>query len=193
MEKQIIIVAGVSSAGKSTLIDNFILPKLKADGINIVDDVEIRFAGKLLQNFELGNKSVCIVHYNLLLQFDTNPDLTEIDLSSEPVFCQLLQSPCPSTVYLCYTPDEILRTRISIRTKNEPKIAPDDSSYPSAAILKSFKKIDLRLLTLEFGNRFKGHVDNVQVVFSTNNNSTIISWDDFKYALPNQALEEAIS
>lgn len=193
MEKKIIIVAGVSSAGKSTLIDNFILPKLKADGINIVDDVEIRFAGKLLQNFELGNKPVCIVHYNLLLQFDTNPDLTEIDLSSEPVFCQLLESPCQSTVYLCYTPDAVLRKRITTRTKTEPIIAPDDSSYPSATILKSFEKIDQRLLTLEFGDKFKAHADNVQLVFSTNNTSAVISWDDFKYALPNQALEEAIT
>jgi hypothetical protein len=193
MEKKLIIVAGVSSAGKSTLIDNFILPKLKADGINVADDVDIRFAGKLLQNFELGNKPVCIVHYNLLLQFDTNPHLTQIDLSSEPVFCQLLDSAYTSSIYLCYTPDEILRNRIATRTENEPIIAPDDTPYPSTIILNNFEKVDQRSLTLDFGEKFKSLADTVQVVFSTNENSTVISWEDFKYAIPSQALEEAIT
>lgn len=193
MNKELIIVAGVSSAGKSTLIDQFILPALKADGINIDKDVEISFAGKLSQNFELGDKQVNIVHYNSLLQFDIDPLLEKIDLSSESVFNNLLNGPSPSQVYLCYAPDNILRNRIKSRTAIEPKIAPNENTYPSGRILNNFEKIDQRNLVLEFAEKFKSLTDNIHVAFSTDDGFTLISWDDFKFGIPNPSLEKAIN
>ena len=193
MKTKLIIVAGISSAGKSTFIDSFILPKLKAGGINTDEDVDIKFAGALLQNFELGSKPVCIVHYNLLLQFDTNPHLEQINFSNDPVFCELLKQANSSTVYLCYAPDGVLLNRINDRTKIEPTLAPSDIPYPSEIISENFNKVDQRLLLLDFGEQFKCVTENVHVIFSTNKNSTLISWDDFKNGTPSLTLQEAIT
>lgn len=193
MNTRLIIVAGFSSAGKSTFISSNLLPDLQQEGINTEDDVEILFAGKLLDNFDLGNKAVCIIHYNLLLQFDANPQLQDIDLSTELVFCELLKHCSASTVYLCYTPDNVLLERINNRKQIEPAIAPSEHPYPSAQILKNVEKVNQRQLLLECGEGFMQAGADIQVVFSGGNNTSLISWDDFKYAIPNAALEAAIT
>lgn len=196
MDRKLIVVAGVSSSGKSTFIDTVLIPNLvrSTSGLDASKEIDVKFAGRLRDNFYLGDKNICIVHYNSLLQLDTHPHLENIDLSDEPVFNNLLNSAYESAIYLCYTPDNILLERMMSRTQVEPLLREgEQSKYPTDHVLNGFKKVNQRSLLLDFAEKFQHVTNDIQVVFSDETKCSTLALDDFKYGIPNTRIEEIIS
>lgn len=193
--QKLVIVTGVSSAGKSTFINEFLLPSLSKNSNlqTVADEIDIKFAGQLRRNFDLGGKRVCIIHYNSLLFFDANPELSELILSDEPVFNNLLHCAYESSIYLCYAPDEIILQRIRERELIEPLLREVPGKYPTAKVLAGFKKVDQRVLLLEFAEKFSHVTNDINVVFSSNNQTSILTLEEFKYGIPTSNLEKKLN
>ena len=134
----------------------------------------------LLNDFDLGSKKICVIHYNLLLYFDSSPSLTEIDLMSEEVFCNLLKLPAGIEIYLCYAPQKDLINRICKRTHIERDLTRSLAKYSPGTVLENLKKVDQRELLLEFGARLTHLAKNIQVIHSQGGRINIVKMDQLK-------------
>jgi len=192
MQEKIYIVGGVSSSGKSTFINEHLIPKLKKEQVDIESEVDIKFAGRLYDSFDLGMKKIVIIHYNSLLKFDRYPDTKKLDLLEEKVFSKLLSLDAPISVHICYTPDQELLERINNRKTIEPDLSPSAGIYPKEKILRNKEKVDQRRLVLDFSSHFKKITNQIEIVFSVNGKSSILSSDEFQYGIPTKRLQNAL-
>jgi hypothetical protein len=192
LDKKLIVVAGVSSSGKSTFIDEHLLNELAVEGFGRNEDVDIKFAGKLFSDFDLGSKTVCIVHYNTLVKFDRYSETETLDLLDEFVFNKLLASQRRITLYLCYTPDTELLRRIEARESIEPIFAPNSFKYPKLKVQANFSKVDQRQLLIQCAEYFKTVTNDMKVVFSMSGSTEFLTYDEFRYGLPSDRLENII-
>ena len=172
--QKVIIVAGISSAGKSTFIERVLQPKfnfLKSD---------VKFAGKLSESFDLGSSDCCVVHYNLLLQFDWERSRQAISLHEEPVFKKLLEECGGADVFLIFAPINELQDRIRSRRYVEPYFLATTGRYPSDEICKRLNRVDQRALLIEFGDAFEEFGSSISVWISEKGNSHGVSFGEFK-------------
>ena len=207
MKDSKIIVAGVSSAGKSTFISEYLLPELKLNGLSRVTDISVFFAGQLVldfkllddganqeeNSFHLGSKPVSIIHYNSLVYFDQNPSSTSLDVLHEPLLRSLLGLDHNYKVYLCYTPDHILFDRIEKRVKVEPELLTNTLPYSKYETLRNLELVDQRQILLEFGQAFRARGNDVQIVFPGKGCITLLSWSEFTTGAQSERLETALS
>ncbi|MEM7717850.1 MAG: hypothetical protein AAF222_01485 [Pseudomonadota bacterium] len=188
-----VLVAGVSSAGKSTFIANHLMPEMTSAGRRH----HVYFAGQLMRQynlrgelvgpappFSLARSGVSIVHLNLLMP-------REDDLAT---FSQALMAWATDyDVYLCYAPDAVIRARIANRTKVEPRLSGDASPYPAEQFQERFSDVDQRQMLLTFGEAIAPAARSRTIVFSNDRTTSHLTWDDFLYARPSPALEAALT
>lgn len=183
-QRRTIIVAGVSSAGKSTFIEKFVIPDLQTKGLYFCRDIDLVFARTLFNKFSLGSKTVSIIHYNTIVGLDFYPDLGGIVLSEDPVFARLLAVARDCDLYICYAPDHILRDRIDRREMVEPVFQPTAYKYPKEHVIRNLEKVDQRQLVIDFADQFRGVAREIKVVLSGDNTTDIVRISDFMSRFP---------
>lgn len=224
-EKQLkILVMGCSSAGKSTFIASTLVPVLLENRyVRNREDIDILFAGQLKLNYKLGKKKCIIIHYNSLLDFDSNPQNDDLNIENEYVFSKILTDDFDEIFY-CYTPDAILLDRVRKRALIETELLSDNKRkfqlirssrlrnlgiilfkmitnlkrkflnvYPRDHILHSFSKISQRKILLDTHSLLKTNRDNFSVVFSQKKTSMVIPFYDFVEAPRSVFLQKVLS
>ena len=178
-KKEIVIVAGLSSSGKSTFIEKHLLPGIRSRGLDPNKDVDIKYSEQMDDGICVSTKPVCIVHFNTHVESDCYSVEEMGDLREEKLFGLLLNRPETAKLYLCYTPDHILMERIKARTEDE-----------SNGILGN---VDQRQSLLHLVEKFVPVVSDIQIVFSGKGKTGLMTTDEFKYGLPSEKLEAVIN
>ena len=176
---EIIIVAGLSGAGKTTFTEKHLLPGIRSRGLDPNKDVDIKYFEQADDDISLSTKPVCIVHFNTHVDSDRY-SVEEMRVSrEEKLISLLLNRPEKLKLYLCYTPDHILIERINARAEIE-----------SNGILGN---IDQRQSLLHLVEKFDPVVSDIQIVFSGKGKAGLMTTDDFRYGLPSENLEAVIN
>ncbi|MEO0916729.1 MAG: hypothetical protein AAFY31_07050, partial [Pseudomonadota bacterium] len=196
-----VLVAGVSSAGKSTFIARHLIPLIAQAG----RQNQVFFAGQLERQhnlngvvigphppFALGKEAVSIVHFNLLRPFQSDTQAIDTMWEKDAVFSALTTHSSCFDVYLCYAPDPVIKTRMEARTAIEPDLSKDGRTYPAARLQAQFSRVDQRQLLISFANAVAPYARLRKVAFSNDHATSQLSWDDFLYARPSPALEAAL-
>ena len=193
------IVVGCSSAGKSTFIHKHLLPEITGATEGAAPSVEILFGGAVLRDLRKGleplrvsEPAASILHINSLLQFDQDPDAPTIDVERDPLPKAVLESGRPLHVHLCYAPTHVLLGRIGARELIEPELRDSPHAYPKERVLKGLSKVDQRQLLLRFAERLEPQAKDISIVFSTNELTSILSLDEFRFAPQTRELEQKI-
>ncbi|WP_417482715.1 hypothetical protein [Maricaulis sp.] len=158
----VIIVAGVSSSGKSSFIQEELIARRG------LPETSVKFAWELDHSAAPQSVEGCVVHYNLLRQLDRNPELRSICFAQQPILTQILSSGKPIEAHLIFAPDDEILRRIAVRKHVEPKFRGTNSGYPSDKIRANFLKVDQKRLLIEFGEMFERAGALVAVWISTN-------------------------
>jgi len=188
--QKIILVAGVSSSGKSTFIKNLVPTLLESDPSLKIEDIDIIFAKELRNNFNLGKKKCLIIHYNSLIPFDIDAELKTIDYNKEPIIKKISNLKIEE-IFICYAPDNIIEKRMTKRHYSEP-LYNKFTIYPSNKILNSFKKINQRKLVIDISKQFNSQSKNIFIVFSQNETSMILPIKYFTHGVHSEFLETVL-
>lgn len=194
MAQRKIIVAGVSSAGKSTFIERMLEDQSS-------HETEVFFAGRLVRAFgltgiaprslNLGAKPVAIVHYNTQSSWiSTAEHLPPVE--EDPLVQALRSHAAAYELYLCYAPDAVIRERMARRTAVEPVLGETDYAYPNTRLCAEFDRIDQRERLLAFAKAFHSHCPQPTVVFSNARKTSLLSWEAFRHGNPTPELESAL-
>ena len=176
---EIIIVAGLSGAGKTTFTEKHLLPGIRSRGLDPNKDVDIKYFEQADDDISLSTKPVCIVHFNTHVDSDRY-SVEEMRVSrEEKLISLLLNRPEKLKLYLCYTPDHILMERIKARTESESTGIPDN--------------IDQRQSLLHLVEKFGPVVSDIQIVFSGKGKTGLMTTDEFRHGLPGEKLEAVIN
>lgn len=189
-----ILVMGCSSSGKSTFITCTLIPVLLEQFPSLDrSDIDVRFASDLMSNYTLGASKVVVVHYNSLYGLDYAPHDEVFDLKGEVVFKNLLDDDFHDVFY-CYTPDEVLKSRIRSRSHIEPTLRKTrKEDYPRDQVLRSLSRISQRDVLLDAERLLKGTTKNFSVVFSQREQSMVISASEFSLAPRSEFLQKVLS
>lgn len=182
LDKQLIIVAGVSGSGKSTFIDKVLFPKILSSARNNItaSEVNLVFASSLRNKFDLGDKPTTVIHYNSLIAYDVEPNLKNLNLNEEPIFKQLLNHARNCSVYLCYTVDDVLMRRIGQRKQVEPLFSKSRKIYPAKKIRSQLVKINQRQLLLEMAGILSKFTSDINIVVSSAGSVSLVSLQQFQ-------------
>jgi hypothetical protein len=176
---EIIIVAGLSSSGKSTFTEKYLLPDIRSRGLDPNKDVDIKYFEHPDDDISLNTKPVSVLYFNTHVDSDRYSVEEMRILREEKLNSLLLNRSEKLKLYLCYTPDHILMERIKARTEND-----------SNGILSN---INQRQLLLNFVEKFLPVVPDIQIVFSGKDKTGLMTIDDFRYGLPSEKLEAVIN
>ena len=176
---EIIIVAGLSSSGKSNFTEKFLLPDIRSRGLDPNKDVDIKYFEHTDDDISLNTKPVSVLYFNTHVDSDRYSVEEMRILREEKLNSLLLNRSEKLKLYLCYTPDHILMERIKARTEND-----------SNGILSN---INQRQLLLNFVEKFLPVVPDIQIVFSGKDKTGLMTIDDFRYGLPSEKLEAVIN
>ncbi|MEM1151929.1 MAG: hypothetical protein AAGI03_15495 [Pseudomonadota bacterium] len=158
------------------------------------------FAGTVLQALNAGHapfagegNRASVLHFNTLLQFDTAPEATGIDVGRDPLLAAIEASGRPLHVFLCYAPEPVLMARIQARQLIEPDLRGDtDRIYPRARVLSGLEKESQRGLLLRFADRLERAAREIEVVFSTDTHRAHLTLPEFRRGLPTQTLQQKL-
>ncbi|MEM6386692.1 MAG: hypothetical protein AAF718_10690 [Pseudomonadota bacterium] len=197
-----IIVAGVSSAGKSTFISNTLVPRLVAEGTK-PEEIDMLFAGKLARTLSeapedaraaiFKPRRTSILHYNLLLPIVSSGGKEGFDVGTEPVAQALRAEARTYRLYLCYAPDAVIRARMQTREDAEPQLNPGQMPYPSDRFTGYFAKIDQRQALLSLERALRPQTTSVSVIYSNANETTELSLDAFIHGQPDAQVQAALT
>ncbi len=176
---EVIIVAGLSGSGKSTFTEKHLLPDIQSRGLDPNKDVDIKYFEQTDDDIFLSTKPVCVVYFNTHVDSDRYSIEEMRDLREEKLISLLLNKPEKLKLYLCYTPDHILKERMKARTENE-----------SNGIRGN---IEQRQLLLHLVEKIVPVVSDIQIVFSGKGKAELMTTDEFLYGLPSEKLEAVIN
>ncbi|WND04070.1 hypothetical protein QGN29_06745 [Temperatibacter marinus] len=194
MDTHLYIIAGVSCSGKSTFIDQVLVPKiLSAKSTSFTaDDIAMTFAYRLAKTFNITKRPVTIVHYNSLHAFKNRPEMSVEELRSDPLLKNLLNQPYKTTLYLCYVPEGKLYERVNNREFLEPQFYANNTRYNKELAKEKLQNVNQRKVLLDLADLFSSITSDIHIVLSNENKIDLLSLNDFRYGLPTQSLEQKL-
>ncbi|QUJ77693.1 hypothetical protein KDD17_06970 [Sulfitobacter albidus] len=146
------LIAGVSSAGKSTLIAR--MRKRQRPGLM----GDVCFAYEIQPGWQRRMRRHTFIHYNLLRPADLGTGDAPDPLQSDPVFRRLTRCQIPMRITILVADRPTLERRIARRQAIEPALRGDTTEYPARKILTQLQSVSQAALVAELSTAFS-HTD----------------------------------
>jgi 2-polyprenyl-3-methyl-5-hydroxy-6-metoxy-1,4-benzoquinol methylase len=160
-KKNIYLILGISSAGKSTYIENNIKKKFK--------DIPIYLAHEINEsNYKDIFRSNCIIHYNLFRPFKNSADNIHTPITDDIISSYLLEYSTRIKATLLIAPLSIIAKRILLRKIAEPNLRKKTpSKYPKHKLFELLHSIDYLGFHQQWIHLLKKHRIPTQIFYDS--------------------------